>query len=142
MATSLGNSIGTFINVDFDENDNCWKPSLCIRITIDITNPLGHGLKFGYENSSSKDWIQIKYERVPDFCYDCDMIGHILKNCALASSKMIVLQRKTNIDLGSDFNLPRGISSRKNQERSATQSPKSVKTNPSDSPSFSMAEVI
>lgn len=81
VATMLGNGIGEFLEVDSNEDGDCWGPSLRIRVNIDISKPLRRGIKFCVENNPKELWVEIKYERLPDFCFFCGLIGHTHKDC-------------------------------------------------------------
>lgn len=81
MAEKLGNAIGEFVEVDCDESGNCWGFSSKIRVITDITKPLRRGIKINIDGSMNGYWVPIRYERLPDYCYNCGLIGHTLKDC-------------------------------------------------------------
>lgn len=34
-------------------------------------------------NGSSRIWINFKYEKLPNFCYLCDVLSHVKRDCCL-----------------------------------------------------------
>ncbi|KAL2895390.1 Intracisternal A-particle Gag-related polyprotein [Bienertia sinuspersici] len=52
-----------------------------MKVTIDIRKPLRRGLKIATGKNTSK-WVDIEYERVGEFCYFCDRLGHIDRDCS------------------------------------------------------------
>ncbi|XP_022156185.1 uncharacterized protein LOC111023135 [Momordica charantia] len=81
MAIRLGNAIGNFVDVDCNEKGFSWGASLRIRVLIDITKPLRRGIKINIDGPMGGCWIPIQYERLPDFCYFCGVIGHSSHDC-------------------------------------------------------------
>lgn len=62
------------------ETDSFYFPFFRIKITIEVTTPLKRGLLFqGVEGE--KQWVQVKYERLPIFCFMCGIIGHGEDKC-------------------------------------------------------------
>ena len=45
-------------------------------------------------------WVEFKYERCPDFCYRCEVVGHGDKNCNFKEKKEQHLER-TSMNHGS-----------------------------------------
>lgn len=88
MALVLGNSIGRVEDIDCDDNEIWTGPFMRIRVSIDIEKPLLRGVKL---RNSDVDvvWCPILYEKLPDFCHSCGIIGHSHRECAykLSSSK-------------------------------------------------------
>lgn len=54
---------------------------LKILVSVDMSQPLLRGTTVTM-NGTCK-WISFKYERCPDFCYCCGVIGHCERNCKL-----------------------------------------------------------
>ena len=46
---------------------------------IDVTKRLVHGKKITIEGRKGR-WVQLKYERLPNFCYRCGFLNHTLKD--------------------------------------------------------------
>ena len=53
-----------------------------VRVMIDITLPLCRGRVITLENGS-KNWVQFKYEHLPNLCFWCGHSNHADKNCKL-----------------------------------------------------------
>ncbi|KAI8032207.1 hypothetical protein LOK49_LG01G03075 [Camellia lanceoleosa] len=58
---------------------------LRLRVEINVTAPLPKGFMLKRQTAHSlelKDtWVEFKYERLSDFCYDCGRIGHEKSSC-------------------------------------------------------------
>lgn len=79
FAKSVGDSMGGFL--ELDESDPLGLDNfLRLKIMMDITKPLRRGFKVAVGGGLSK-WVDVKYERVGDFCYLCGKLGHVDKDC-------------------------------------------------------------
>ncbi|XP_057444625.1 uncharacterized protein LOC130736865 [Lotus japonicus] len=74
MGTKIGSSIGEVLDVDLFELPDR-KVIVKAMVEIDVSKPLLEGINGG----SHKDgvfWIDFKYEKLPQFCFICGIIGH------------------------------------------------------------------
>ncbi|KAK6139565.1 hypothetical protein DH2020_026711 [Rehmannia glutinosa] len=74
-----GNTIGKYLGMDVDSDGYSFGRFLRIRVDLDITKPLKRVLKTTFKNTEFV--LPIKYERLPNFCYFCGIIGHSEKKC-------------------------------------------------------------
>lgn len=81
MAKKIGNSLGEFLDGDYDKKNVSWGNSLRIKVRIDISEPLRIGFMFKTKEITGDCWIMIKYERLLEFCFNCGRIGHVAKDC-------------------------------------------------------------
>lgn len=82
IAEAIGSALGTFIRVDKKNFEGSWKSFLRVRVLLDITKPLRRKLKMKKEGGSWF-WVEFKYERLPNFCFLCGLIGHTEHFCHL-----------------------------------------------------------
>jgi len=76
FAEFLGAQIGTF--VDCEDNIIFGADrSLCFRADIEVAKPLRREVNVLLAGKPT--WIQIKNVKLPDFCYGCGRLGHLLK---------------------------------------------------------------
>lgn len=62
------------------DNGGSWRKFMRIKVDADISNPLIPG--FLLPRPNRKDiWVALKYEKMADVCYHCDIIGHDEKFC-------------------------------------------------------------
>lgn len=80
MMQELGESIGSVEEVDTDEDGNCIGEIVKLRISVDITKPLQKTLEVETDEDGNI-LIPILYEKLPDFCFCCGLIGHQYKKC-------------------------------------------------------------
>lgn len=79
IAKIIGNNLGTFIEVPKSPLGQ-YYPYFRIKIAVDVTRPLKRGIFFqGVEGT--KEWIQVVYERLPTFCFLCEVLGHGEAKC-------------------------------------------------------------
>lgn len=76
----LGELIGDVLEVETDDEGECIGPYARVRISIDITKPLQKMVFLELEEDNEVE-LPVLYERLPDFCFCCGLIGHQFKEC-------------------------------------------------------------
>ncbi|KAK6142487.1 hypothetical protein DH2020_022835 [Rehmannia glutinosa] len=82
---AIGNRCGQFLEVDPKTLDRVDR-SIRIKILLDTTKPLKRRTKIVVGNGQPI-WVQIKYERLPSFCYICGCLGHIKRDCEVVEDR-------------------------------------------------------
>jgi hypothetical protein len=78
----IGNWIGHYIAVDVDEDGFAWGKELRIRVEINVNKPLIRGVNLKESDDDIEGrWFDLKYERIPHFCFDCGFLWHQSGNC-------------------------------------------------------------
>ncbi|KAI7991576.1 hypothetical protein LOK49_LG12G02484 [Camellia lanceoleosa] len=84
----LGNRLGKVLSVEAPQDGLLLHRSfLRIRVEINIQHPLPRGLWLKRSPGNNGVWINFKYEKLTDFCYDCGRIGHDNKSCKFVSKE-------------------------------------------------------
>ncbi|KAI8024636.1 Uncharacterized protein LOK49_LG02G00834 [Camellia lanceoleosa] len=76
----VGNTIGQFLDMDFEDGGIAWGRTMRIRVAIDVRKPLRWGMKLSL-SLTDPIWVDFKYERLPIFCYFCGLLGHTDRDC-------------------------------------------------------------
>jgi hypothetical protein len=85
----IGRWIGKFISVEVDEDGFAWGKDLRIRVSIRVDQPLLRGVNLRVnEEDVEGSWFDLKYEKVPHFCFDCGCIVHSDNVCAGEKSEV------------------------------------------------------
>ncbi|KAK3011760.1 hypothetical protein RJ639_012305 [Escallonia herrerae] len=93
-AEKIGARIGDLKEIDFTADGNiAWCKFLWIQVEIDIRQPIHTGF-LRTKEASTTSWINLRYERLPNFCFNCGRIGHVHKGCS--QMPLSILESKTN----------------------------------------------
>uniref|UniRef100_A0A2N9GLU6 CCHC-type domain-containing protein n=1 Tax=Fagus sylvatica TaxID=28930 RepID=A0A2N9GLU6_FAGSY len=86
-AEIIGNGMGKYIEVDLSRTESSKGGNfLRFKVEIKLSAPLLKG--FWLERTQLSDlWVQLKYERLPDFCYLCGRLGHMKKECTKSGAR-------------------------------------------------------
>ena len=52
---------------------------LRVRVAVDVEKSLVSG--FWVPRGNKMVWVEVKYERIADFCFECGRLEHVKKNC-------------------------------------------------------------
>ncbi|XP_012843185.1 PREDICTED: uncharacterized protein LOC105963339 [Erythranthe guttata] len=79
-ALLIGNKIGTFIKADLHSTAQKWKKAFRIQVQIDTTQPLIDHILLPCQGRNDLH-VEIRYERLADFCFSCGLLGHKIQVC-------------------------------------------------------------
>lgn len=71
------------MEVDAPNFDMNWGKCLRVRVMINVTKKLIRGKKITIEGGESR-WVQLKFERLLNFCYRCDLLNRSFRECPLS----------------------------------------------------------
>lgn len=79
VGRKIGEMFGKVHEVSIPANGGKEGTFLRILVDIDLTQPILRGtvMRMG----GGKSWVEFRYERCPDFCYMCGLVGHNQKVC-------------------------------------------------------------
>jgi hypothetical protein len=84
----IGNWVGKFISVEVDQDGIAWGKELRIRVEVRVDQPLPRGVSMKEKGDEVEGtWFELKYEKVPHFCFDCGCIVHPAEGCAAEKSE-------------------------------------------------------
>lgn len=81
MGLEISSKLGKVLDIDVLENGVHWGRYLHIRIQLDVTRKLIRAKKVSIEQDEPR-WVFFRYERLPNFCYVCGLIGHSKCECS------------------------------------------------------------
>ncbi|CAH9148570.1 unnamed protein product [Cuscuta epithymum] len=96
-AKKIGNFLGSFIKFEMSHYDGNQGSYLRIKVCLDVRRPLKKGttlIKDGVQH-----WVDFKYEKLPSFCFLCDIIGHSNKFCPLKYEEGFVVEKSYGVGL-------------------------------------------
>ena len=77
----VGNKAGSVVVVDFSESPSgIWQRFARVRVNVNVNKPLCPGV-FLPRHERTDIWISLKYERLPEYCLRCGILGHTEVHC-------------------------------------------------------------
>ncbi|KAL5787815.1 hypothetical protein ACOSP7_004764 [Xanthoceras sorbifolium] len=86
----LAGTIGDVVEFPLESN-GCWGKFLKVKVRIDITKPLKRGIRVWLEEFKTMITSPIKFEKLPEFCFACGLVGHSLKECLDEEARTCVI---------------------------------------------------
>ncbi|KAL5780526.1 hypothetical protein ACOSQ2_011263 [Xanthoceras sorbifolium] len=77
----LGAKIGKVKDMDLGASGDCTGKFLRVRVSVDVLRPLKRGLRIRLEDSEEEQTLLLRYEKMPEFCFECGLIGHSFREC-------------------------------------------------------------
>ncbi|KAL5779625.1 hypothetical protein ACOSQ2_010362 [Xanthoceras sorbifolium] len=85
----LGSQIGAVCEVDLGTTGDCAGKFLRLRIRIDVSKPLRRCIRVDLDGSGKAVTMLLRYERLPEFCFQCGHVGHATRECIQVESNLI-----------------------------------------------------
>ena len=82
IGKDIGSKIGRVLEVDKRVMQANLAKFFRIRVEVPIDKPLCRGGCVKNEEGG-RYWVDFRYERLPNFCYICGLLGHDEKHCQL-----------------------------------------------------------
>ena len=86
IGKDIGSKIGRVLEVDKRAMQAELAKFLRVRVEVPIDKPLRRG-GFVKNEEGERVWVDFRYERLPNFCYICDFLGHDEKHCQVSPTE-------------------------------------------------------
>ncbi|KAL4352786.1 hypothetical protein GQ457_06G015250 [Hibiscus cannabinus] len=86
MGLRLGGTVGTALGVDHRVEGGNMGEFLRILVEVDTRKPLRRCFLLHNGLAKQASPCPLRYERLPDFCYFCGLVGHVLASCPTKSA--------------------------------------------------------
>ncbi|KAL4277931.1 hypothetical protein GQ457_03G016560 [Hibiscus cannabinus] len=80
LGRSLGACIGSVVGTDMRIIDGNMGEFMRVRVNIDVTKPLRRCVALGGCGTKPR-LCPLQYEKLPNFCHGCGLIGHLVIDC-------------------------------------------------------------
>ncbi|KAH7843145.1 hypothetical protein Vadar_013178 [Vaccinium darrowii] len=87
VGLKLGSKLGYVDDVSLPATGSKKGKFVRVRAHVDINLPLKRGCMVRME-ASQPFWVEFRYERLPNFCFYCGLVGHDLQSCTKRFSDM------------------------------------------------------
>lgn len=78
---AIGDEVGKFMEVDFEDDGMAASRFLCVKVRLDICKPLISSITIDLGENERTRWCPVSYEFLPNFLYICRLIGYTDKVC-------------------------------------------------------------
>ena len=91
----IGGFVGRAIDTDLSRKGSRF---VWVRVEVDVNFPLSTGFPLDRDEDDLPTlWIPFKYEKLGNFCYGCDKLGHEQRDC---SDSEVQIQLREGVDFG------------------------------------------
>ncbi|KAK3219716.1 hypothetical protein Dsin_013686 [Dipteronia sinensis] len=87
IARFLGNMIEEVQEVDEGKYGDCVGKYICVRVVINVDEPLRRILRVDVMRDGKQTTTLLQYERLPNYCYRCRRLGHVVRECLVDNAK-------------------------------------------------------
>ncbi|KAL0403697.1 UNVERIFIED_CONTAM: hypothetical protein Sradi_2010500 [Sesamum radiatum] len=81
VAEYIENRLGIFLDSKYAQTQFQWGAKIRIRVFLDVHIPLIHALHIRSMGSDDTVLPKFTYDRLPNFCYGCGILRHIMRDC-------------------------------------------------------------
>jgi hypothetical protein len=77
----IARMVGPVEKLEVDAQDRAWGAYLRAKVKINITKPLRRGVSIFSAKRQITEWYEVRYEKLPYYCYSYGVIGHSSVEC-------------------------------------------------------------
>ncbi|KAL5762300.1 hypothetical protein ACOSP7_018564 [Xanthoceras sorbifolium] len=95
----LGKQIGVVRELDLGASGDCVGRYIRVRVVVDVLRPLRRCIKVDIDASGKPMIMLLRYERMPEYCFHCGLLGHSVRDCPIVETDNV--EESQNYDYGS-----------------------------------------
>ncbi|KAL6595040.1 hypothetical protein ACP70R_048143 [Stipagrostis hirtigluma subsp. patula] len=113
----LAKKVEAVEKVEVDAQERAWGPYLRAKVQIDITKPLLRCVTIFSAKRQQTELYDVRYERLPNYCYSCGIIGHSSIECPTPADRdeKGLLPYGTDLRVSEDDKQKKGTGERQSQ---------------------------
>lgn len=83
----IAKPLGRVLKVECDEQGRCWGGFMRVRVELKVEEPIPRYVTVFSSRDKSLEWFEVKYERLPLYCFSCGMLGHSFLVCSTPAER-------------------------------------------------------
>lgn len=87
LTRDLGRKLGSLITIDNNSRGDICSKFVRARVLLPTNQALQKWISLIDEVTNEEVVVSVFFERLPNFCFHCGLIGHVIGNCTLPDSK-------------------------------------------------------